>query len=248
MASDKQTIKYIKDADGNLLKIDYEAIANPPIIEQAEFVIGDDGTEDEGILSIEGVQGGNFTDPDGELVDLSEYSTTAQMTVAINTSKSEAIDESKSYTDQAIENIDNSDIINMIEKLHYYCNKNIIPTEDAITIELSDEATPLVTIDCSKCINGELILPVRKEMTGSSIGYPTYTILNSELVKKIVIPRDTFFDFYYDLGAESFLNGPEWRTWSDETFLEYFPNLEVLVRVHEDGAVSSYNLKTETLN
>lgn len=228
MASE-QTIKYIKDAEGNLLKIDYDALANKPIIEQAKFVIGEEGTEDEGILSIEGTQGGNFSGSDGEPVNLSDYAKTSYVNAQIDLLREADADLT-------------ANILNFINNLHYYGNKDIIPSYQGITIT-SLGTNDDINIDGSLCLNGTLIIPYDYVIT-NSLSYPNYNITNAELITKIIIPRNADVDFYYE---DQFAEGIR-HTWSDETFLEHFPNLEVLVRIHEDGAVLSYNLKTEALN
>jgi hypothetical protein len=57
------------------------------------------------------------------------------------------------------------------------------------------------------------------------------------LITKIVIPRG--MSFYNPFDGEDI---------DDEGLIKIFPNLKTIVRIHNDGAVLSYNVETAELN
>lgn len=105
----------------------------------------------------------------------------------------------------------------MINNLHYYCNKDIIYDESLFVIE-----NKVLTIDCSNITDGRLVVPY-------TIGTHTEVIVIApENITKIIIPRGI-----------KLTNNVEM---TDEALVEMFINLNTIVRIHEDGAVLSFNI------
>lgn len=119
-----------------------------------------------------------------------------------------------------IKNIADIDVIN---QLHYYGDKDIVINKDLFNIE-----SEILSIDCSKITNGELVIPYDLE------NYSTINVISPENVNRIVIPR----------GVELINN----TAMSDEDLLNMFINLNIIVRVNEDGTVWSYNIEEQSMN
>lgn len=119
-----------------------------------------------------------------------------------------------------IKNIADIDVIN---QLHYYGDKDIIVNKDLFNIE-----SGVLSIDCSEITNGELVIPYDLEV------YSTINVISPENVNRIVIPR----------GVELTNN----TSMSDEDLLNMFINLNIIVRVNEDGTVWSYNIEEQSIS
>lgn len=127
----------------------------------------------------------------------------------------------KNVTQGYVDENDNN-IINMINNLHYYRNKDISYNKNLFTI-----SSGVLHIDCS-IIEEELVIPY-------TIGtHNTVSVVNPENITKIVIPRGT-----------KLINNTEMM---DEDLVSIFTNLQTIVRVHEDGAVLSYNIADGAMN
>lgn len=127
--------------------------------------------------------------------------------------------------------VDLTAIYNMINNLHYYCNKDITYNAELFTIQkdIEDSGDTILHIDCTEVNNGLLVIPY-------NLGYQdVLTVTSEENVIKIIIPR----------GLGLYHHG-EFVT--DEKLVEIFPNLQTIVRIHEDGAVLSYNIAEQSMN
>ena len=125
---------------------------------------------------------------------------------------------SEEYVDDATRNV-----INIVNNLHYYGDKDIIVNKDLFNIE-----SEILSIDCSEITNGGLVIPYDLE------NYSTINVVSPENVDRIVIPR----------GVELINN----TAMSDEDLLNMFINLNIIVRVNEDGTVWSYNIEEQSIN
>ena len=136
------------------------------------------------------------------------------------------VDDEKSYKliNSEWKAIATEDYVNlMINNLHYYCNKDIIYDESLFVIE-----NKVLTIDCSNITDGRLVVPY-------TIGTHTEVIVIApENITKIIIPRGI-----------KLTNNVEM---TDEALVEMFINLNTIVRIHEDGAVLSFNIAEGAMN
>ena len=130
------------------------------------------------------------------------------------------------YVDKEVNtnNADHKNIINMINNLHYYCNKDI--TYDINLFTINDD---ILNIDCSKISDGVLVIPYNIYKKHTSIN-----VVDAEKINKIIIPR-----------GMKLINTTEM---TDEDLVSVFTNLQTIVRIHEDGAVLSYNVTDGSLN
>lgn len=120
-------------------------------------------------------------------------------------------------------NIENENITRMINNLHYYCNKDIMYNESLFVI-----SNDVLSIDCSGITDGKLVIPYT---LGS---YTSIAVINSENITKIVIPRG--------------MNLINKTNMTDEDLVAVFANLNTIVRIHEDGAVLSFNITEGAMN
>ena len=136
------------------------------------------------------------------------------------------------YVSNAIKNIeigtdtptiDLTNITTMINNLHYYCNKDIVYDKNLFNISSNE-----LSIDCSKITDGKLVIPYDLE-THTSV-----SVIDPEVITKIIIPRG--------------MNLVNEQIMTDEDLVAIFTNLNVIVRIHEDGAVLSYNIAESAMN
>lgn len=120
-----------------------------------------------------------------------------------------------------IKNIADIDVIN---QLHYYGDKDIIVNKDLFNIE-----SGILSIDCSEITNGELVIPYDLD------DYSRIIANNPSVITKIVIPR----------GKELINND---TAMSDADLVDMFINLNIIVRVNEDGSIWSYNIEEQSMN
>ena len=128
------------------------------------------------------------------------------------------------YVDNAIGDIDLSNVMNMINNLHYYCNKDIVYNKDLFNID-----NWILFINCLNIINGELVIPY-------DLGaHDSIEVTNPENVTKIIIPRNMELKYNNE-------------TMTDEDLVSVFINLKTIVRIHKDGAVLSFDIENSALN
>ena len=113
---------------------------------------------------------------------------------------------------------DSENLIKMINNFHYYGNKDIEVKSSEFFI--LDE---VLNINDGAISNGLLVIPIE-------LGeFSSISCLNSGQVEKIIIPRGCFF-------------------MSDENLVSNFSNIKIIVRIHDDGSVSSYNIEEQSMN
>lgn len=114
--------------------------------------------------------------------------------------------------------------VDVINNLHYYGNKDIVLNENVFSI-----LSGTLSIDCSEITDGELVIPYDLD------DYSRIITNNPSVVTKIVIPR----------GKELINND---TAMSDADLVDMFINLNIIVRVNEDGSIWSYNIEEQSMN
>ena len=211
------SLKFI-EIDGKLYRLDFRTLINKP--SPVDFVIGDTGTEDDGILYVDGISN-NKPNGIGYLDIVKEYT--------------------KNIEDQ-------------MKNMYYYSDPYILNNNNVssalfttaiIAPDINGNGlSPLIDItdrDESKYI---LVIPydlydniwVNYDGSNDTIISGTLNVSNGEYIREIIIPRGLIFHKCDNVQI------------SFNELTQYFPNLETVISINRHGIVSSYNIRTQTLN
>ena len=122
--------------------------------------------------------------------------------------------------------VDLTSVYNMINNLHYYCNKDIKYDESLFDFTVETPMKPkTLMIKAVSPHEFTLVIPPNIE------SHYRIQVLGGDYIEKIIIPRNT--NLYYQNGEIA----------TNEDLKTLFPNLKTIVRIDEDGVVSKYNVE-----